>query len=93
VAEYDEDDFPERKSNSNSIGVADLKDPGKLMVKTGKSMQKGVTGGKAVMKDVLKTAVGIGQLIGEDLRSLTGGGGDSPTSGSSKPKHAAKKRP
>ena len=81
------------KSNSNSIGVADLKDPGKLMVKTGKSMQKGVTGGKAVMKDVLKTAVGIGQLIGEDLRSLTGGGGgDSPTSGSSKPK-AAKKRP
>jgi len=93
VAEYDEDDFPERKSNSNSIGVADLKDPGKLMVKTGKSMQKGVTGGKAVMKDVLKTAVGIGQLIGEDLRSLTGGGGgDSPTSGSSKPK-AAKKRP
>jgi len=76
---YDEsDDLPERKQSG--IGVADLKDPQKLMVKTGKTMVKVGTGGKAMVQDVLKTAVGIGQLIKEDLQSLTGGGsgGDSP---------------
>ena len=58
----------------------DLKDPQKLMVKTGKTMVKVGTGGKAMVQDVLKTAVGLGQLIKEDLQSLTGGGsgGDSP---------------
>lgn len=75
VAEYNEDDFPEKKSQG--INASDLKDPQKLMAKTGKTMQKVGVQGKGVMKDVLKTAVGIGQLIGEDLRSLTGGG-DSP---------------
>ena len=79
VAEYDEADAlngGDGKKNANSITSADLKDPSKLMAKTGKSMQKGVTGGKALAKDVLKTAMGIGQLIGEDLRSLTGGGSE-----------------
>ena len=88
VAEYDEaDDLPEgrRGGTGQGIVVADLKDPQKLMAKTGKTMQKVGTGGKAVMKDVLKTAVGIGQLIGEDLRSLTGVGGGSSSSDASPP--------
>lgn len=73
VAEYDDGDMPPTGKESK-ITSADLKDPSKLIAKTGKSMQKGATQGKALAKDVLKTALGIGQLIGEDLRSLTGSG-------------------
>lgn len=89
VAEYDElDVLSGEGGKSGSITSADLKDPSKLMAKTGKSMQKGVTGGKALAKDVLKTAMGIGQLIGEDLRSLTGGGEERKPSPVKRKKHA-----